>query len=117
MPTLCRIFGTLRWLIIRFFVSNDIHLYTRKSVNFRSFIWIFEVFDYLSIQIYVQKTHADNVSENKLYLNAFIIFEVVEVSKIQVWAYNAISYMSCTAFTVLVVHRQFWLYICIVSTR
>ena len=85
MPTLCRIFGTLRWLIIRFFVSNDIHLYTRKSVNFRSFIWIFEVFDYLSIQIYVQKTHADNVSENKLYLNAFIIFEVVEVSKIQVW--------------------------------
>ena len=88
-----------------------------KSVNFRSLIWIFEVFDYLSIQIYVQKTHADNVSENKLYLNAFIIFEVVEVSKIQVWAYNAISYMSCTAFTVLVVHRQFWLYICIVSTR
>ena len=53
-------------------------------MNFRSLIWIFEVFDYLSIQIYVQKTHADNVSENKLYLNAFIIFEVVEVSKIQV---------------------------------
>ena len=46
------------------------------------------------IQIYARKTHAGNASVHKPYLNYKRFFESVEVSKNQVWAYNAILNMS-----------------------